>query len=128
MAAGLSKGIDDYEWSSWKEFENSRISAYGICDVRPVISRMPIDELRELVSDPLPKTTMILDFDSGRSNLSDDEVKEYLISFGLKQPTDIQLYNRERRDDILRDAKLYGASIRQLVRLTGISFYIVKEA
>jgi len=128
MAAGLSKGIDDFEWSSWKEYENSRVSAYGICDVRPVISRMSFDELRELVSDPLPKTTMILDFDSGRTNLSDDEVKDYLISFGLKQPTDLQLYSRERRDDILRDAKQFGASIRQLVRLTGISFYIVKEA
>ena len=55
-------------------------------------------------------------------------VKDYLISFGLRQPADLQLYSRERRLEILREAKQYGASIRQLVRLTGISFYIVKEA
>ena len=60
--------------------------------------------------------------------LSDEDVKVFLSSFGLRQPADLQLYSRERRREILREAKLYGASIRQLVRLTGISFYIVKEA
>ena len=45
-----------------------------------------------------------------------------------KQTTDLQLYYRERRNDILREAKQYGASIRQLVRLTGISFAIVRDA
>ena len=55
--------------------------------------------------------------------------KEFLSNtFGLKQTTDLQLYNRERRNDILREAKQYGASIRQLVRLTGISFAIVRDA
>ena len=72
---------------------------------------------------------MILDYDSGDVSRSDEEVKEYLsASFGLRHPSDIQLYNRERRNEIIRDAKLYGASIRQLVRLTGISFSIIRTA
>lgn len=128
MAAGLSKGIDDYEWSSWKEYANYGICDRGFCNVRPVVAQMPINELREFISDPLPKTTMILDLDSGRKILSDEDVKDYLTSFGLRQPADLQLYSRERRLEILREAKQYGASIRQLVRLTGMSFYIVKEA
>jgi len=129
MAAGLSKGIDDYEWSSWKEYSRSGYSSCGICDVRPVISRMPLDEMIILMSDPLPKTAMILDFDNGRTNLTDENVRDYLInSFGLRHPTDLQLYSRDRRDDIIHETKQYGASIRQLVRLTGLSFYIVKEA
>ena len=129
MAAGLSKGIDDYEWSSWKEYENYRIGLQDICTVKHVTARMPIDELRDFVADPLPKTIQILDFDDGKVNLTDDEVKEFLSNtFGLKQTTDLQLYNRERRNDILREAKQYGASIRQLVRLTGISFAIVRDA
>lgn len=129
MAAGLSKGIDDYEWSSWKEYENYRIGLQDICTVKHVTARMPIDELRIFVADPLPKTIQILDFDDGKVNLTDDEVKEFLSNtFGLKQTTDLQLYNRERRNDILREAKQYGASIRQLVRLTGISFAIVRDA
>ena len=92
-------------------------------------ARCYIDELRVFVADPLPKTIQILDFDDGKVNLTDDEVKEFLSNtFGLKQTTDLQLYNRERRNDILREAKQYGASIRQLVRLTGISFAIVRDA
>ena len=128
MAAGLSKGIDDYEWSSWKEYAGYRGCTSGFCDIRAILSQMPIHELHELVSDPLPKAAMILDLDSGRKILSDEDVKIFLSSFGLRQPADLQLYSRERRREILREAKLYGASIRQLVRLTGISFYIVKEA
>ena len=88
-----------------------------------------VDELRELVADPLPKTLQILDFDDGKVILTDDEVKAFLTdTFGLRQPADLQLYNRERRNDILREVKQYGASIRQLARLTGLGFSIVREA
>lgn len=129
MAAGLSKGIDDYQWSSWKEYEEFRVGIQNICTIKHVTARMPFEELRDLVSDPLPKTTQILDFDDGKTGVTDDEVKSFLLeSFGLKHSSDLQLYDRERRNDILREAKLYGASIRQLVRLTGISFSIVRDA
>lgn len=129
MAAGLSKGIDDYDWSSWKEYENYRIGLQDICAVRHVIARMSINELRDLVSEPLPKTMQFLDFDDGRVSLTDKEVKGFLInSFGLKQTADLQLFSRERRNDILHEAKQYGASIRQLVRLTGLGFAIVRDA
>ena len=129
MAAGLSKGIGDYDWSSWKEYENHKIGEQDICTIKHVIARMPFDELRELVSAPLPKTMQILDFDDGKVNLTDVEVKAFLINtFGLKQPTDLQLYSRERRNDILRETKQYGASIRQLARLTGLGFAIVRDA
>jgi transposase-like protein len=40
----------------------------------------------------------------------------------------LQNYSRERRNDILRAAKEFGGSIRQLVRLTGISFGIIRKA
>lgn len=129
MAAGLSKGIGDYDWSSWKEYENHKIGEQDICTIKHVIARMPFDELRELVSAHLPKTMQILDFDDGKVNLTDVEVKAFLINtFGLKQPTDLQLYSRERRNDILRETKQYGASIRQLARLTGLGFAIVRDA
>ena len=98
-------------------------------DVSHVLNRMPLTELRELVNEPLPKTTVILDYDSGDISRSDEDVKEFFsVSFGIRQPSDMQLYSRDRRDDIIREAKLYGASIRQLFRLTGISFSIIRSA
>ncbi|MBO4720268.1 MAG: transposase [Prevotella sp.] len=129
VAAGITKNVNDYEWSSWNEYERASSCIPIICNVSHVFARMPLAELKELVNEPLPKTTMILDYDSGDINRSDEEVKEFLsVSFGLRQPSDIQLYSRERRNDIIRAAKLYGASIRQLVRLTGISFSIIRTA
>ena len=129
MAAGLSTGIGDYKWSSWKEYEGYRVGLQNICSIKHVIARMPFEELRDLVSDPLPKTMQILDFDDGKAGVTDEEVKRFLFdSFGLKQSADLQQCEREHRNDILREAKCYGASIRQLVRLTGISFSIVREA
>ena len=90
---------------------------------------MPLDELRELVNDLLPKTVSILDYNSGSSVRTDEEMIDFFAdNYGLNRPADLQLYSRDRQKDILRDAKDYGGSIRQLVRLTGISFTIIRNA
>ena len=129
LAAGLTNDVPSYRWSSWKEYESAGNGIQSVCSTKAVLSRMPLDELRELVFDPLPKTTMILDFDSGSNIKTDDELKDFLTStHGLRTPADIQLYSRERQNDILRSAKEFGGSIRQIVRLTGISFTIVRTA
>lgn len=129
LAAGLTDSVSGYRWSSWKEYESAGNGIQSVCSTKAVLSRMPLDELRELVFDPLPKTTMILDFDSGSNIKTDDELKDFLTStYGLRTPADVQLYSRERQNDILRSAKEFGGSIRQIVRLTGISFTIVRTA
>jgi hypothetical protein len=72
---------------------------------------------------------MILDFDSGSAIKTDEEVQEFMsTTFGIDRPMDLQLYNKERRNDILRAIKDFGGTIRQIVRLTGISFAIVRKA
>jgi len=111
VAAGITKAVKEYRWSSWIEYENYNKDQQTICTIQPVLKLMPITELRALVFELLP------------------EIKAFLSgSFGLSQPTDLQSYCRDRRQDILRMAKQYGASIRQLERLTGISFTIIRTA
>ena len=129
MAAGLTKDVASYRWSSWSEYEQTGNGIQTICSTKPVLSRMPLNDLRELVNDPLPKNTLILDFDSGSNMKTDDELRSFLFSsFGLKHPIDLQFYSRDSMNDILRKAKEYGGSIRQISRLTGISFTIVRNA
>ncbi len=90
---------------------------------------MTLGELRELVNEPLAKNVRILDYDKSNCFASDDEVREYLLdTYGLRTPADIQLLSKDRREEILRSAKDFGASIRQLARMTGIGFSIVKRA
>lgn len=129
IAAGIAKSIQEYRWSSWREYENYSEGKQNICTVQHVLKHMPLAELRALVVELLPKASLILDFDNEGRRRTDDEIKAFLSeSFGLRLPTNLQLYGQERRRDILRMTKQYGASIRQLERLTGISFTIVRMA
>jgi hypothetical protein len=76
----------------------------------------------------LPATESILDFDYGNSSKTDEEVTGFISSrFGL-EPMNVQLLSRDKQDDILSQAKAFGASYRQLVRLTGLSYGIIRKA
>ena len=129
VAAGITKSVDAYMWSSWKEYEPHNTSTHKICTTSHVFKLMPFAELQELVFEPLPKASQILDFDNECKRRTDEELKAFLSdSFGLRKPSDLQLYSHDRRQDILRLAKQFGASIRQLERLTGITFTIIRMA
>lgn len=126
VAGGLCKHMDEYAWSSWNEYIGH---AFGVCSINPVFKRIAREELIEMVNEPLPKTVSILDFDKRKGSVTDDEISEYLTdTYGLRHPCDLQLYSRERRNDILHAAKQNGATIRQLSRLTGLSERIVRDA
>ena len=129
VSAGITKTVSDYPWSSWTEYEQAAVGIQMVCNTKPVLARMPIDELRALVNELLPKTVMVLDYDSGSTVKSDDELRTFLRDVhGILRPLDVQLMERERQEGVLHQLKLYGASIRQIVRLTGISYSIVRMA
>lgn len=128
VAAGISQDVASYKWSSWGEYEFG-LDLGTVCSVQQVLSRMPIHELRGLVFELLPKATLLLDFDNASKVRTDEDVLNHLsTTFGLRNATDLQLYNRDRRNDILRSAREIGASIRQLARLTGISEGVIRNA
>ena len=131
VAGGLCRQVADYAWSSWVEFTTQRGQAplCPVCDVPAVLRRIPMEELQALVNEPLSKTAQILDFDKRRGSVTNDEIVGYLTdNYGLRLPTDLQLYCKERRNDILRACKEFGATIRQLSKLTGFSERIVRDA
>ena len=122
LKAGLTDNVSDYYWSSWREYEGV---AY-ICSTKPVMNRMPIDSLRDLVFEPLPNTEYILDVENERRRRTDDEVCQFLVSrFGLSRVQDVILLNQERQKDVIRVTREFGASIRQIERLTGVSFSFI---
>ena len=122
LKAGLVDKVADYHWSSWHEFEGVDI----ICTIKPITNRMPLNELRELVFEPLPNTASILDIENEKRRRTDEEICQFLVSkFGLRQVQAVLLLSRERQKYAIRMAREYGASIRQLERLTDISFSII---
>ena len=79
---------------------------------------------------PLSKALKVLEYDDSRSGgVSDEEVRAFLLSnYGLNRVADLALYEKSRRNEILKAAKDFGASIRQLSRLTSLGYSIVQNA
>ncbi len=67
-----------------------------------------------------------LDYDDGK-RLNDIEASE-LIKCQVKvvSPADIQSFEAEERNNAIRIMKEHGLSIRQIERLTGISFGVIR--
>ncbi len=128
VAAGLSTDVASYRWSSWSEYEMAGAGVPKICNTNHVLKRMPIDDLRGLVNTLLPETESILDYDFGNISKTDEEVIGYISGrFGV-DPINVQHLNRNLQNEILSHSKEFGATIRQLVRLTGIGYSIVQRA
>lgn len=129
VAGQICKNVDDYDWSSWREFTNAPNRKSAICSVPIILNRITLDDLKEQVRAPLPKAQQFLDFDRYRGFATDEAVIDFLKStYHLKHPKDIQQYTKAQRNEILKATKDFGASIRQLSRLTSISEYIISHA
>ena len=129
LKAGLVSDIRDYRYSSWNEYTGDVDPAFGVCNTDSVLSRMPLNELKEFVNDPLPDEVICLDNDKEqpRLRLSDDQVWEQIMKLtGTSDATGFQLLEREQQKIIIRKIRRLGASIRQLERLTGISRGVIQ--
>ncbi len=95
---------------------------------RAVLSRIPRGELAELVCSPVEEYG-ILDIDADTDkHVSDSEIRAFLLEKqGIANPLMVQSLEKGRRDEVLRSAKLFGAGIRQLSRLTGVSFGVIQK-
>ena len=92
-----------------------------------MLNRITGKELAKLVNDLLPKALNILDFDNEREQrVSDEKVRQYLseLMSGASAST-LQHYEKEERNRIIKQLKDFGACIRQISRLTGVSFGII---
>jgi hypothetical protein len=129
IAAGITSSVDAYTWSSWCEYDDNKPCALPVCTTRHVYGRISKGDLAALVNEPLPKTLNILDFGNETAvRVSDERVREYLHTIcNVENLSDIQHYAKDRRNDVIRRLKDYGASIRQVSRLTGVSEGIIRN-
>ena len=130
LAAGIIQKVEDYAWSSWTDYTGSRPCLFPVCTTNHVFERMPKDDLIELVNTPLAKTAAFMDVETRniRTDMSDEEVNEYLKTrHGVTKATEIATWSRGMQSDIIRDLRHTGAGLRQLVRLTGISYGILRK-
>ena len=93
------------------------------------MDKLPIDELKGLVYELLPKAQKILDYNYDATSRIDDElVRDYIVSIcGEDYSKIIEKCSEEVRNDIIRKLREFGASIRQITRITGIGEWIVRK-
>jgi hypothetical protein len=66
--------------------------------------------------------------DKFAKSISDSDVKAFLqMSQGIANPLMVQSLEKTRRNEVLRYALSFGAGVRQLSRLTGVSFGVVQK-
>ena len=128
LKTGIIEDIVDYPWSSWKEYVTDSRTA-PVCSTKPVFSRIPREDLMELVNSPVEEYGQILDIDTDNTKpVSDSDVKAFLLkSKGIANPLIIQSLEKTRRNEMLISALSIGAGIRQISRLTGVSFGVIQK-
>ena len=128
LKAGIIENINDYPWSSWKEYSSDKCPT-SFCSTRTVFARIGQADLLELINTPLGADGRILDIDTdGYKSISESDVKAFLQkSQGIANPLMVQSLEKTRRNEILRYALSLGAGVRQLSRLTGVSFGVVQK-
>ena len=129
VAAGIASSVGSYTWSSWCEYDDMKVCAVPVCTTHQVLNRIPKSELIGLVNDPLPKALNILDFNNEMGQrVSDEKARQFLTELldGVSASA-IQHYEKDKRNAVICQMKDFGASIRQISRLTGVSEGIIRN-
>jgi len=130
IAAGITTTVGEYTWSSLCEYDDTKVCAVPVCTTQHVLSRIAKKELFELIEDTLPKALNILDLNNEtEQRISDERLRQYLSEIiGCTGASTLQHYDQKTRNEVIRQLKDFGGSIRQISRLTGISFGIIRNA
>ena len=122
IKAGLCKNIDGYKFSSYNEYVKNPIMVdtdfcFGIIDKDQFI-----DFNVEYSQD------ICLEIEEENFRLTDDEAKEIIHKISkCSTITEFQNLSIDKRDKYLKILRNHGLSIRQISRLTGIGFNIVRK-
>lgn len=122
LKAGMVERVKDYEFSSWGEYIDKDSTLFPLCDTRTVLSRIPFNDLDELVNDPLSDDIVCLDIeDASKGRPSDDQVMLLIKEkTGATNSSAFQQLPADIKKSVLVELKNRRASLRQLERLTGI--------
>ena len=126
IKAGIVKEIEQYPWSSYQEY----ITKPEICDTAFALKLFSEDYQEAFALwqefNQVENNDRCLEYDDG-TKLNDKEAKELILNIvDVKIPTEIQRYEKQKRNLIIKTLKNQGLPVRQIARLTGISYGIIR--
>jgi len=121
LKARIVKDIKSYQWSSYGDYGGDKKIVDTDFALGMISKEQFIRYSHEENQDECLEYTE-------NNRLNDDEAREIIKSIANVENVDkIQGFEKSRRDEIIRMLKaIDGISIRQIARITGISFNIVK--
>ena len=123
VKAGLCKNLSDYKFSSYNSFfDNS-----DLVDKDFVLSIIPIKLFAEFNVETTNDKCLEIE-EKPIVRVTDEEAQRIIYRYSkCKSVADFQNLNIKRRDGCLIKFRENGLSIRQISRLTGVSFGIVRK-
>lgn len=122
IKADLCKKLDDYKYSSYHEYKNNKALFTDIDFALSITDRKTLLKFFEEEN-----KDVCLDV-SNTFRLNDEEAKAIIEHYSkCKNSAEFQKLDSKSRDEFIAIFKQNGLSIRQISRLTGISFAIVRK-
>lgn len=127
IKAGIVNKLSEYPWSSYREYTGKP----EICDIDFVLNIFSKDREKAIL--------LFKEFNSEENKdkclehdqyirLKDPEAVDFIKRIsGVQSALEIQGLEKEKRNDIIRKCKENGLSIRQIERLTGVSFGVIRR-
>ncbi|HZJ76231.1 MAG TPA: transposase [Oscillospiraceae bacterium] len=126
LKAGIVKDIADYRWSSYGEYTGKP----RICNTDFALNMFSNDRekavelFKEFNSEE--NRDQCLDYNQN-IRLNDTEAGIFIRNIsGVQSPTEIQRFEKAKRNEIIKRCREEGLSIRQIERLTGVSFGVIR--
>jgi len=123
IKAGLCKHISDYKYSSYSDYISGDSK---LVDVGFALSITDKDSFVKFNSESKTDYCIDVSDETGRINDADGAAIMQNVS-NCMSPAEFQALDAVRRDRYIKDLKQNGLSIRQISRLTGVSFGIVRK-
>ena len=122
LKSGICKKVSNYEYSSYKEYiENSNITDIEFC-----LEMMGLEQFIDFNNET--NSDICLDAEESVFRLTDEEAKEIIQRIShCENATEFQNLDINKRDKFIKRLKEKGLSIRQICRLTGVSFSVVRK-
>ena len=121
VKAGVCDRIDDYKYSSYKEYIYNTIS---LIDKEFTLDKLGTTDFKDFNEEMTNEKC--LESDDSKRRLNDKEGQE-IIQTILNGRKIKDLITKQEKENLTKELKLQGLSIRQISRLTGIPVGIVRK-
>ena len=127
LSAGITSNLSEYPWSSYREYTKEK----GICNIGFALSMFSKDpgQAVELFKEfnMQGNDDKCLEYDNS-VRLSDSEAREKILNItGISNIKKIQTLPSSERNKTIKMLKENGLSIRQIERLTGVSYAVIRR-